>query len=187
LAESLARPGGNVTSISNLGAEASGKIVEPIREVLPSAHQITVLADAPDPWSKVFVKQIQQAGEATRIAINPIMIHGDEELEPALQSMEVQRPDAIIVQPSLPTNRVAELALSRRIPTACPISAFVRVGRLMSYHAVEADGYLRAAILVDKILKGAKPTGLPVEQPTKFGLIINLKTAKALGSRSLPR
>jgi len=181
LAESLARPGGNVTGSSSLGAEISGKLVELIREMLPSVHQIAVLANAPDPWSKVFVKQIQQAGEATGIAINPIMIHSAEELEPAFQAMERQRPDAIIVQPSLPTNRVAELALSWRMPTACPVSAFVRVAGLMSYYSVEAELYRRAAILVDKILKAAKPAELPVEQPTKFGLVINLKTAKALG------
>jgi len=109
------------------------------------------------------------------------MIHSAEELEPAFQAMERQRPDAIIVQPSLPTNRVAELALSWRMPTACPVSAFVRVAGLMSYYSVEAELYRRAAILVDKILKAAKPAELPVEQPTKFGLVINLKTAKALG------
>jgi putative ABC transport system substrate-binding protein len=181
LAESLARPGGNVTGSSSLGAEISGKIVELIREMLPSVHQIAVLANAPDPWSKVYIKQIQQAGEATGIVINPIMIHSAGELEPAFRAMERQRPDAIIVQPSLPTNRVAELALSRRIPTACPVSSFVRVGGLMSYYSVEADLYRRAAVLVDKILKGAKPADLPVEQPTKFELAINLKTVKALG------
>jgi putative tryptophan/tyrosine transport system substrate-binding protein len=181
LAESLARPGGNVTGSSSLGAEISGKIVELIGEMLPSVHQIAVLANAPDPWSKVYVKQIQQAGEATGIAINPIMIHSAGELEPAFRAMERQRPDAIIVQPSLPTNRVAQLALSRRIPTACPVSYFVREGGLMSYYSVEADLYRRAAVLVDKILKGAKPADLPVEQPTKFELAINLKTVRALG------
>lgn len=181
LAESLARPGGNVTGSTSLGAEISGKIVELIREMLPGVHQIAALANAPDPWSKVFLKQIEQAGQTTGIAINPIMIHSADELEPAFRAMERQRPDAIIVQPSLPTNRVAELALSWRIPTASPVSSFVRVGGLMSYYSVEADLYRRAAILVDKILKGAKPADLPVEQPTRFGLIINLKTAKALG------
>jgi putative tryptophan/tyrosine transport system substrate-binding protein len=181
LAESLARPGGNVTGSTSLGAEISGKIIELIREMLPGAHQIAALANAPDPWSKVFLKQIEQAGQTTGIAINPIMIHSADELEPAFRAMERQRPDAIIVQPSLPTNRVAELALSWRIPTASAVSSFVRVGGLMSYYSVEADLYRRAAILVDKILKGAKPADLPVEQPTRFGLIINLKTAKALG------
>jgi putative tryptophan/tyrosine transport system substrate-binding protein len=181
LAESLARPGGNVTGSTSLGAEISGKIVELIREMLPGVHQIAALANAPDPWSKVFLKQIEQAGQTTGIAINPIMIHSADELEPAFRAMERQRPDAIIVQPSLPTNRVAELALSWRIPTASAVSSFVRVGGLMSYYSVEADLYRRAAILVDKILKGAKPADLPVEQPTRFGLIINLKTAKALG------
>jgi len=181
LAESLARPGGNVTGSSSLGAEISGKIVELIREMLPAVHQIAVLANAPDPWSKIFVKQIKQAGEATGITINPIMIHSAEELEPAFRAMESQRPDAIIVQPSLPTNRVAELALSWRIPTACPVSSFVRVSGLLSYYSVEADLYRRAAALVDKILNGARPADLPIEQPTRYELAINLKTANALG------
>jgi putative ABC transport system substrate-binding protein len=181
LAESLARPGGNVTGSSSLGAEISAKIVELVCEMLPAAHQITALANAPDPWSKVFVKQVQQAGEATGIAINPIMLHNAEELELAFHRMESQRPDAIIVQPSLPTNRVAELAVSQRIPTACPVSAFVRVSGLMSYYSVEADLYRRAAALVDKILNGAKPADLPIELPTRYKLAINLRTAETLG------
>jgi hypothetical protein len=95
--------------------------------------------------------------------------------------MEEQRPDAIIVQPSLPTRRVAELALSHRIPSASTIPALVYEGGLMSYHAMEPELYRRAAVLVDKILNGAKPADLPVEQPTRYELVINLKTAKALG------
>jgi putative ABC transport system substrate-binding protein len=109
------------------------------------------------------------------------MIRGAEELEAAFSAMEQNRPDAIIVQASLPAKRVAELALRYRIPTVGIIRAFVEEGGLMTFTAAEADLYRHAAMYVDKILKGTKPADLPVEQPTKFELIINLKTAKALG------
>jgi putative tryptophan/tyrosine transport system substrate-binding protein len=181
LVDSLARPGGNVTGSTSLNAEASAKIVELIREMVPSAHRVAVLANAPDPFSKVLVKLIQLAGEATGTAIDPIMIHSAEELDAAFPSMERSRADAVIVQPSLPTKRAAELALSYRIPAVCSWREFVRDGGLMGYFASEADMYRRAAVFVDKVLKGAKPADIPVEQPTKFELAINLKTAKALG------
>jgi putative tryptophan/tyrosine transport system substrate-binding protein len=181
LAESLARPGGNVTGSSNLGAELSGKIVQLIREMVPSVHRIAALANAPDPFSKLFVNQIQIAGAATGTTIDPIMIHKPEELDAAFAAMERSRPDAVIVQPSLPIDRVAELTLRYRMPAACPQSTFVYEGGLMSYHAVEADLYRRGAVLVDKILKGAKPADLPVEQASNYELVINLKTARALG------
>lgn len=181
LVESLARPGGNVTGNSNLGAELAAKNVELIREIVPSAKQIVVLANALDPFSELFIKLIQGAGETTGTAIDPVMIHDAEELDAAFRAMEKQRPDAVMVQPSLPTKRVAELALSHRIPSASTIPALVYEGGLMSYHAVEAELYRRAAVLVDKILNGTKPADLPVEQPTRYELVINLRTAKALG------
>ena len=179
LVESLARPGGNVTGNSNLGAELAAKNVELILEIVPSAKQIVVLANALD--FKLCVKLIQRAGETTGTAIDPVMIHNAEELDVAFRAMEKQRPDAVMVQPSLPTKRVAELALSHRIPSASTIPALVYEGGLMSYHAMEAELYRRAVVLVDKILNGTKPADLPVEQPTRYELVINLKTAKALG------
>ncbi len=181
LVESLARPGGNVTGCSSLNAELSGKFVELIREMVPSARRVAVLANAPDPFSKVFVKQIQLAGEATATEIDTIMIHSAEELDAAFVSMEGSRPDAVIVQPSLPTKLAAELALSHRIPAICGWRDFVHDGGLMAYFATETNMYRAAAVLVDKILKGAKPADLPVEQPTRFELLVNRKTAKALG------
>jgi len=186
LVESLARPGGNVTGIANLGPDLAAKNVQLIQEIVPSAKQIVVLANALDPFFALFVEQIQRAGEATGTAIDPVMIHSAEELDIAFRAMEEQRPDAVIVQPSLPTRRVAELALSHRIPSASTIPALVYEGGLMSYHAMEAELYRLAAVLVDKILNGAKPADLPVEQPTRYELVINLKTAKALGLVILP-
>jgi len=118
---------------------------------------------------------------ATGMAIDPLMIHSAEELEADFPAMEKERPDAVIVQPSLPAGRVAELALQYRMPAVSPFRPFVEAGGLMSYWIAETDAYRRMAILVDKILKGARPADLPVERPTRFNLVLNMKTAKALG------
>jgi putative ABC transport system substrate-binding protein len=115
LVESLSRPGGNVTGMSSVGAELAGKNVELIRELLPSARRVAALANAPDPFSKPFLEQVRLVGAASGIAIDPIMIHSAEELDAAFLAMEKERPDAVIVQPSLPTKRAAELALMHRI------------------------------------------------------------------------
>jgi len=182
LVEGLARPGGNVTGSSSLGPEVSAKLVELLRDTVPSVHRkIAVLINSPDPFSGPFLKQIQSAGGVAGTAIDPIMIHSAEELEAAFPAMERSRPDGVIVQGSLSTKRVAELALGSRIPAVSPLPEFVNAGGLMGYFAVEADMYHRAAFLVDKVLKGAKPAELPVEQASRFGLIINLKTARTLG------
>jgi putative tryptophan/tyrosine transport system substrate-binding protein len=181
LVESLARPGGNVTGISSLNSELAARALDLVREMVPSAHRIAVLANAPDPFSKQFIAQIQRASEATGTAIDPIMIHSAEELDAAFPAMQTSRADAVIVQPSLPTKRVAELALSHRIPAICTFRDFAYDGGLMAYFADEQEMYRGAAVLVDKILRGAKPAELPVEQPTRFELAINRKTAKTLG------
>jgi putative ABC transport system substrate-binding protein len=181
LVASLARPGGNITGRAQLTAELAGKCVELIRDMLPSAHRVAVLVNAPDPFSKPFLEKIRLSGAATGTAIEPIMIHSPEELDAAFPTMEKDRPDAVIVQPSLPAKRAAELALQYRLPAVSLTRIFVDAGGLMSYSSDEADTYRRAAIIVDKVLKGAKPADIPVEQPTKFDLVINLKTATALG------
>jgi putative tryptophan/tyrosine transport system substrate-binding protein len=181
LVDSLARPGGNVTGISNMGAELAGKTVEITKEMLPMAHRMVALANAPDPFSKPFLEKIEQSGEATGLTIDPKLLHSADELDAAFTAMEQNPPDALIVQPSLPTKRVVELAPKYRLPTVSFIRGIVEEGGLMTYGAVEAAVYQRVAAFVDKILKGAKPADLPVEQPTKFELVINLKTAKALG------
>ncbi|WP_050425987.1 ABC transporter substrate-binding protein [Bradyrhizobium tropiciagri] len=181
LVESLARPGGNVTGNSSLNAELAAKTVELIREIVPSAKRVAALANAADPFSKSFLKQIQLAGEATGTVIDPVMIHDAEELDAAFAAMEGQLTDAIVVQPSLPTKRAADLALSYRIPAVCAWRQFPRDGGLAAYFGAEDDMYRQAAVFVDKILKGAKPADLPVEQPTKFEIVVNVRTAKALG------
>jgi putative ABC transport system substrate-binding protein len=181
LIESLNRPGGNLTGMAGVTAELAGKSVEVIRELLPSAHRVVALANAPDPFSKPFLEHIRLGGAATGTTIDAKMIRGAEQLESVFSEMEKERPDAVIVQPSLPSKRSAELALRYRIPAVSAVRGFVDEGGLMSYAAAEADMYDQAANYVDKILKGAKPADLPVQQPTKFVLIINMRTAKALG------
>jgi putative ABC transport system substrate-binding protein len=181
LVASLARPGGNITGMGRSTAELAGKCVELIREMLPSAHRVAVLVNAPDPFSKPFLEQIRMAGTATVTAIEPIMIHSSEELDAAFPKLEKDRPDAIIVQPSLPANRAAELALQYRLPAVSIARRFIDAGGLMSYSADDAETYRRAAIIVDKVLRGAKPAEIPIEQPTKFDLAINHKTAIELG------
>jgi putative tryptophan/tyrosine transport system substrate-binding protein len=181
LVAGLNRPGGNVTGMSGVNAELGGKSVELIREMLPSAHRVVALANAPDPFSKPFVEQIETGGTATGIVIDARMLHSVEELEVAFAEMEKGRPDAVIVQPSLPIERAVELAAKYRIPAVSSLRTFAEQGGLMSYGPVLAYLYRQAAFYVDKILKGAKPGDLPVEQPTQFELIINMKTAQALG------
>ncbi len=159
--------------------------------MLPAARRVTALANATDPFSKPFLEQIQLGGEATGTTINPIKISSREEFEAAFAAMEKERPDAVIVQPSLPSKRAAELALKHHVPAVSVPRRFAEEGGLMSYSPRIADLYRKAAVYVDKILKGAQPADLPLEQPqpadlpleqpTIFELVINLKTAKALG------
>jgi len=182
LVASLPRPGGNVTGIASATAELAGKSVQLIRDMLPSARRVTALANATDPFSKPFLEQIKLGGEATGTTIDTVSISNSEELEIAFASMEQDRPDAVIVQPSLPSKRAAELALKHRVPAVSVPRWFAEEqGGLMSYSARYVDLFRKAAVYVDKILKGAQPADLPVEQPTKFEFILNLKTAKALG------
>jgi putative ABC transport system substrate-binding protein len=181
LVDSLRRPGGNVTGIASVTAELAGKSVQLIRDMLPSARRVTALANAIDPFSKPFLEQIKLGGEATGTTINPILVSNSREFETAFAEMEKNRPDAVIVQPSLPSKRAAELAVKHRVPAVSVPRWFAEEGGLMSYSPRYIDLFRKAAVYVDKILKGTQPADLPVEQPTRFDLVINLRTAKALG------
>lgn len=180
LVASLAEPGGNVTGMAAIGAELAGKLVDVIRQLMPTAGRIAALANAPDPFSKPFVQRIKSNGATTGVVIDPVMIHSGAELDAAFSALDKEPPDALIVQPSLPIRRVAELALHHRLPAVSFVRDFADQGGLLSYGSDEADAYRKAATYVDKILKGAAPGGLPVQEPTKFELVMNLKTAKAL-------
>jgi putative tryptophan/tyrosine transport system substrate-binding protein len=181
LIASLSRPGGNVTGIAAITAELAGKCVELIRDMLPSARRVAALINVPDPFSKPLLEKMQRGGEATGTTIDPIRISSREEFEAAFAEMEKKRPDAIIVQPSLPGKRATELALKHRVPAVSVPRWFAEEGGLMSYSPRFPELFYQAAVYVDKILRGAKPADLPVVQPTKFELVINLKTAKSLG------
>jgi putative tryptophan/tyrosine transport system substrate-binding protein len=181
LISSLARPGGNITGLSSTAAELSAKTLELIREVLPSTRRVAVLANAPDPFSRPYVELIEQSGRTLGIAIQIFMIRGVDELHPAFAAMEKERADAVMVQPSLPLEPILGLALKYRLPLFGAARLLAEEGGLVAYTVNQNDIYRRMASYVDRILKGAKPTDLPVEQPTRYDLIVNLKAARALG------
>jgi putative ABC transport system substrate-binding protein len=183
LVSSLARPGGNITGLSSTTAELYVKTLELIREVLPSTRRVAVLANAAiaaDPFAKPFVEQIEEAGRTLGIAIQTIRVRGEEEFDAAFAAMDRERADAVMVQGSLPRKPAFDLALKHRLPLMGG-QLLIQEGGLISYSANQNDMYRRAAYYIDRILKGVKPADLPVEQPTRFELVINLKTAKALG------
>jgi putative ABC transport system substrate-binding protein len=181
LIASLARTSGNVTGMAGVTAELAGKSVELIRQVIPSSRQVAALCNGPDPFSKPFLDHVQLSGKAAGVAIKPIILSSNDQLDAAFSDMSEEHIDAVVVQPSLPTQRTADLALQHHLPTVSVPRWFADAGGLLSYSPRQADIYREAATYVDKILKGANPADLPVEQPTKFELILNRKTAKALG------
>jgi putative ABC transport system substrate-binding protein len=181
LVASLARPGGNITGVSSIAAELGGKLLQLLRELLPTASQFSALAHSTDPFAKPFVEQIQSAARDIGVRILPVVVHGADELSGAFASMVRERTDAVVIQPILATRAAAELAVVHHLPSISTGRPFAEAGGLLSYAADLVDTYRRAAYFVDKILKGAKPADLPVEQPTKFELIVNLRTAKLLG------
>ena len=161
LVASLSRPGGNVTGIAAITAELAGKCVELIRDILPSARRVSALINVTDPFSKPFLENIQLGGEVTGTTINPIRISKREEFEAAFAEMEKKRPDAVIVQPSLPGKRAIELALKYRVPAVSVPRWFAEEGGLMSYSPRFPELFRQAAAYVDKILRGVKPADLP--------------------------
>jgi ABC-type uncharacterized transport system substrate-binding protein len=182
LVASLNRPGGNITGVSQLAAECHGKCVELFRDMLPTARRIAALGHAVNPFSKPFLEQVLLAGKATSTEIAPvIMVRGQDEIDAAFATMKNQRADAVVVMGGVATKNTADLALEHRLPAATFTRAFAEVGGLMSYGPFGPELFRRSAVFVSKILQGGKPSDMPVEQPTKFELVINLKTAKTLG------
>jgi putative ABC transport system substrate-binding protein len=182
LVQSLARPGGNVTGLSNIAAETAGKSVELLRDMLRSLNRVAVLANPVDPFTRPFLEQVHLAGRAARIEIAPVtMARTPEEFEAAFATMAQQRAEAVVVQGIFLPKMTADLALKHRLPSASVLRQFAQAGGLLSYGADVPDIFRRGAILVNRILQGTKPADLPIELPTKFELVVNLKTAKALG------
>jgi putative tryptophan/tyrosine transport system substrate-binding protein len=181
LVKNLARPEGNITGNTALAAEVMAKNVELIRETLPAARRVAVLANTVDPFSKPFLSQIELAAPALGIEINRVMMHPTENAEGHFEGMSQSKVDAVIIQPTLVRRDVIELTLKHQMPSFSMVSSFPSSGGLMSYGASDPDQWREVAIYVDKILKGLRPADLPVAQPTRFELIVNLKTAKTLG------
>jgi putative ABC transport system substrate-binding protein len=181
LIASLARPGGNVTGLSAGAAEVAGKIVELIHEVLPSARRVAVLANETDTFTKPFLAQIDRGVRSLGMEMQPIMVQPAEPLEAAFETMTAKRADAVIIQGSILRKDAVDLAMKYRLPTFSVNRQLPRSGGLMSYAPNYDEMWRETAVYVDKILKGAKPADLPVAFPTTFELVINLKTAKALG------
>ena len=186
LVPSLARPGGNITGMSATTAVVGGKMLELIRELLPGAKRVGVLANATDPFTRPFVEQIEAPAKAVAMSVHTLRIRGSEEYESAFVEFSRQQVQAVIVQPSLPREPAAKLALKHGLPALSPTRSFPEAGGLMSYAASLVEVNRGAAEYVDKILRGAKPSDLPMQQPTKFEFVVNLRTAKAL-NLNMPR
>jgi putative ABC transport system substrate-binding protein len=181
---SLARPGGNVTGLSSLQPDTAGKRVELLRELIPGLRQLAALLDVENPFSKRDNSEVQRVAQTIGVAVDTFEIRRDEDIALAFQAFK-GRAQALYI-PSVPllfANRaqINNLALTARLPTMHGVRELVEAGGLISYGPHWPDMWRRAANFVDKILRGARPADLPVEQPTKFELIVNLKTAKAIG------
>jgi ABC transporter substrate binding protein len=181
LVASLASPGGNVSGVSLMAVELHGKCVELLRDMLPTLRRVAGLFNGDDPSWKAIQEQVILAGKATGVEIHPsIMVHGASEIDTALAKMKSEGAAALVVQGSLATKQVADLALTHGLPATTVPRVFAEVGGLMTYGAAGPDTYRRSALFVTKILQGASPASMPVEQPAKFELVINLKTATRL-------
>jgi putative ABC transport system substrate-binding protein len=185
LVASLARPGGNVTGMSMMVTEIAGKRLQMLQELLPRIAKVAVLWNAANPYPAHVFKETQDAGQTLGIEVQSWEVRGPDDLDPAFEAAIPRHPDALItVEDPLTVDyskKIVESAEKYRLPAMYGVREFATVGGLMSYGVNIDDLSRRAAVYVDKILKGAKPADLPVEQPTKFDLTINLKTAKALG------
>jgi putative ABC transport system substrate-binding protein len=184
LVTSLARPSGNATGLSQLAADLGGKRVEIMREVVPDLRRLAILANAGNPVTASERGQVQEAARSLGLEIVTSDVRRPDDIAPAIEALN-GRVDALYIQtdPLMNTSRVriSSLALGARLPTLSGIREYVEAGVLMSYGPNFPDLFRRAADYVDKILHGAKPESLPVEQPTKFDLVLNLTTARVLG------
>jgi putative tryptophan/tyrosine transport system substrate-binding protein len=182
IVESLARPGGNVTGVSSISSELMAKRVELLRELLPKISRVAILWDE-TAQARMSVQELEALARALGIEIHPVGVRGPNEFARAFSEAGGDRALIVVASSFMFTERtrIADLALKHRLPTALGAREYVEAGGLFSYSVNFPDQFRRAASYVDRILKGTKPADLPVEQPTKFELIINLKTAKALG------
>jgi putative ABC transport system substrate-binding protein len=181
---SLAHPGGNVTGLSNTNLDISAKTLELLMTVAPQMSSIAILANPGSSTAPAIVKSINAAAHKLRVQSVSINASSPEEIESAFATMRRHRPDAIVIAGdaflNMQAHQIAELAIKDRVPSVTQSPRYARAGGLMSYGQSATDVYRHAAAYIDRIFKGANPGDLPVEQPSKFELVINLRTAKAL-------
>jgi putative tryptophan/tyrosine transport system substrate-binding protein len=180
---SLAFPGGNITGVFLMASASNGKSVELFRDMLPSVRRVGVLAHSTNPvFAKAMLDEVRLTGGPTGTEIQPVlMVRGTDELEDAFETLARERADALVVQGSLSIKAVTDLAIRYRIPAASTGRAFADIGGLLSFGADGPAAFRHGARFVHRILQGKRPRDMPIEQPTKFDLAVNLKTAKAIG------
>ena len=185
IVKSLARPGGNITGLSQMTPDLSGKRLELLKEIVPNASAVAGLFDPEDQLSILDWKEARRSAQTLGIEFHSLEVRSTGDLDKVLNEAAKSRVDALVLMPApvLVENlkRIADFALQNRLPTTFHLREFADVGGLISYGVDRSELFRRAATYVDKILKGASPADLPIEQPTKFELVINLRTAKALG------
>lgn len=190
LAASLGRPGGNVTGLTTSAADRTGKQLQTLKEIAPNIAGVAVIYNAARPDSADRLKEAKAAAKSLKLPIQFVGVRSPADLDAAFETLISARPGALITigDGMLLGNRkrIVEFAAKRRLPGAFPEREFAEAGGLMAYGPNVASNFRRAAGFVDKILKGAKPADLPIEQPTKFDLVINLRTATALGLKIPP-
>jgi len=183
----LGRPGGNITGLSMMMPELAGKRLELLRDYLPRLPRVAFLAYGGDPAHKQFIQQTVEAGKRLGIAVQVLVVQRAEDLEAAFAEMAKHKVEGLVVQPLFANTlglgpRVAELAVRHRLPTISDGGGFAEQGGLLYYGPDVRAMFPRVAVYVDRILRGAKPGELPIEQPSKFEFVINLKTARAIGA-----
>jgi putative tryptophan/tyrosine transport system substrate-binding protein len=185
IVKSLARPGGNVTGLSQMTPDLSGKRLELLKEIVPNVSSVAVLFDPEDPLSTLDWKEAQLSAKKLRIEVHSLEVRRTSDFDKVLKEAATSRVGAIVVMPApvLFENLklIADFATQNLLPSTFHLREFPTLGGLVSYGVDRSDLFRRAATYVDKILKGASPADLPIEQPTKFELVINLRTAKTLG------
>ena len=181
----LNRPEGNVTGVSGFAPELSGKRLELIRELLPGANRIGVLANRANPVSTSILQATEEAGQQLGLKLHVVDVRRRVDLKPAFEAMRRERTDALVLiaDPLIFTERptILQLAAVHRLPAVYEFRLFPENGGLLSHGPLPQERFQRMAVYVDRILRGARPGDLPIERPTKFELVINLKTARTLG------